>query len=85
MIELEPEVIAAIESGKKVDAIKKLREVRGLGLKEAKELVDLYSLPSRTQHSSTSTRRSDSSGSSAKMGLIMVLGGICYFVYEFAL
>ena len=41
-IELEQEVIAAIESGQKIDAIKSLRRLRRIGLKEAKELVDLY-------------------------------------------
>ncbi|WP_049722970.1 ribosomal protein L7/L12 [Gilvimarinus polysaccharolyticus] len=40
---LEPEVIRDIENGQKIRAIKKLRELRGVGLKEAKELVDLYS------------------------------------------
>jgi len=40
--ELEPEVIVAIQNGSKIDAIKKLRELRGIGLKESKELVDLY-------------------------------------------
>ncbi|NRB36875.1 MAG: ribosomal protein L7/L12 [Pseudomonadales bacterium] len=86
MIELEAEVIAAIESGKKIDAIKKLREIRGLGLKEAKELVDLYSSQNRTQDSSSTSSHPDaSSGAGAKIGFIMVFGAICYFVYKFAL
>ena len=34
------EIIAAVDSGRKIDAIKRLREETGLGLKEAKDLVD---------------------------------------------
>jgi len=84
-IELEPEVIAAIESGKKVVAIKKLRKIRDLGLKESKELIDLYSAQNKSENSSTSSHPDASSGSGAKIGFIMVFGAICYFVYKFAL
>ena len=38
--DLPPEVIRAIELGKKVEAIKLLREATGLGLANAKVLVD---------------------------------------------
>lgn len=38
--ELSPEVEQAIAAGRKIDAIKLVREETGLGLKEAKELVD---------------------------------------------
>ena len=40
--ELEPDVIAELNNGRKIDAIKKLRALRNIGLKEAKELVDSY-------------------------------------------
>ena len=38
--ELPPEVIDAISEGRKVEAIKLLREAKGLGLANAKVLVD---------------------------------------------
>ncbi len=38
--EFEKDVQAAIDQGKKVTAIKLLREHRGLGLREAKESID---------------------------------------------
>lgn len=38
--ELPPEVIRAIEGGRKIEAIKLLRESTGLGLANAKVLVD---------------------------------------------
>ncbi len=40
--QLEPEVQSALNAGRKIDAIKILREQRGIGLKEAKEIVDKY-------------------------------------------
>lgn len=40
--ELEPDVIAELNNGRKIEAIKKLRASRNIGLKEAKELVDNY-------------------------------------------
>ena len=40
--DLPPEVSAALQRGQKIEAIKLLRELKGLGLKEAKEAVDGY-------------------------------------------
>jgi hypothetical protein len=40
--DLPDQVISAIRSGRKIDAIKLLRESRGIGLKEAKHAVDAY-------------------------------------------
>lgn len=40
--ELPDDVLAAIRANRKIDAIKLLREHRGLGLKEAKHIVDAY-------------------------------------------
>lgn len=39
---LPPEVLAALERGQKIEAIKLMRELKGVGLKEAKEAVDGY-------------------------------------------
>jgi hypothetical protein len=40
--ELPPEVMAALRQGHKVEAIKSLRESRGLDLREAKAAVEAY-------------------------------------------
>jgi len=40
--DLPAEVAAALERGQKIEAIKLLRELRGIGLKEAKDAVDDY-------------------------------------------
>ena len=39
-LEISDQVIAAIDAGRKIEAIKILREETGLGLKEAKDVVD---------------------------------------------
>lgn len=50
--ELPSDVLAALHGNRKIEAIKRLREHRNLGLKEAKELVDLYVAehPNRITH-----------------------------------
>lgn len=45
---LPPEVVAAIQSGHTIEAIKLLRERTGLGLTEAKQAVDHYVLSQAT-------------------------------------
>lgn len=40
--EFPADVLTAIHSNRKIDAIKLLREYRGIGLKEAKHEVDAY-------------------------------------------
>lgn len=39
---LPPDVLAALDDGKLIEAIKRLRAATGLGLKEAKDLVDAH-------------------------------------------
>lgn len=39
---LPPAVLAAIAQGRTIDAIKQLREAHGLGLKEAKDIIDAH-------------------------------------------
>lgn len=41
---LPPEVVAALQRGRKIQAIKLLCELKGVGLKEAKDAVDDYTL-----------------------------------------
>jgi len=56
---LPPEVINALWAGKKIDAIKLLREQQNIGLKEAKDAVDQYieSDPALKQQLQTSGNR----------------------------
>jgi ribosomal protein L7/L12 len=80
-VELEPEVIADIQSGKKVSAIKTLRRLRGIGLKEAKEMVELYVTENKIEGQASAGA---DSGSSSKVFFLIVLAGVSYFLYKFA-
>ena len=73
---LPAEVVAAIQSGRKIHAIKLLREVRGIGLKEAKHAVEAYmqANPSPIQPSS------NSGGALIYIALFLA---IAYVAYQF--
>ena len=77
-IELDQEVITAIQSGRKIDAIKKLRELRGIGLKEAKELVDLYC--SKNIISTPSVQKINSGNG---IILLIIFGIVGYGLYRY--
>ena len=76
--ELEPEVVAAIQNGQKIAAIKKLRELRGLGLKEAKEMVDSYC--SKNNIATPSVQKLNSGNG---LILLILIGVAGYFLYQF--
>lgn len=69
---LPADVIAKLHEGRKIDAIKLLREQRGIGLKEAKQEVDAY-LRDHPQLASMQNS-GNSIGCFAVVGLIMVVG-----------
>lgn len=75
-IALPTEVIAAINSGHKIQAIKLLREAKGLGLAEAKDAVDDYirANPSLVQ------RKSSSGG---VLVYVILFGLLTYVAYQF--
>lgn len=75
--ELEPEVIEALQNGRKIEAIKKLRELRGTGLKESKELVELYC--SQNHISAPSVQKINSGNG---LILLIVFGIAAYFIYK---
>jgi hypothetical protein len=78
--EIPREVIAEIEANRKVSAIKLLRSHKGIGLKEAKEIVDAYAKkhPSRPGHSAPKTE-----GGFGRI-LILIIGvGVIYGIYRY--
>lgn len=75
-IEFGLDVIAEIENGRKLSAIKLLRESHNLGLKEAKELVDAYCAENNI--STDSSIKVSSNG----LMIIIALGLIAYIVYS---
>ena len=56
MDELPPEIVALVREGRKIDAIKALRERTGLGLKEAKDLIDALERQLGIERPSTATK-----------------------------
>lgn len=78
--ELEQDVVKSLESGRKIDAIKLLREHRNIGLKEAKDLVDIYIRENPT--STPAVQKTKSSN-----GLILTVCTViaAYIVYKYLL
>jgi len=73
-VALEHEVVEALRKGSRIRAIKKLRVVRGIGLKEAKELVDTY-----CEQNNIVQNSSDGVG----LFTIIIIAVACYFAYHY--
>lgn len=77
--ELSENVLAAIASNRKIDAIKLLREEKNLGLKEAKEIVDAYI----ANNPDLAKSKPQASGFNIKpLLLAAAVTAIAYFVYK---
>ncbi len=78
MTGLEPEVLKLLSEGRKIDAIKKLREIRKIGLKESKDIVDAYAL----KYGLTNQSVHNVSGGNCLLVLIVIaLAG--YIIYKY--
>ena len=75
--DLDPDVVGLLKKGRKIEAIKKLREIRNIGLQEAKEIVDAY-----TETSTDPDIGIHKTKSSNGWILLLVLGGIGYLIYR---
>lgn len=71
---LPADVVNAINAGRKIEAIKLLREARGLGLKEAKHAVDAYI----RENPSAQQPKSRSGG----LIILVVLAIVGYAIYK---
>lgn len=75
--ELDVQVVSALQDGRKIEAIKLLREQRGIGLKEAKEVIEEYC----EQHGlNSSSRVPEGGGGLVLIGVLVVLG---YLIYRY--
>ncbi len=75
-ISLEDEVVQQILAGRKVAAIKALRNLRGIGLKESKQLVELYA-----QQNNIFASKAEKGNISSYVAFIILLIG-CYFMFK---
>ena len=73
---LPPVVVVALAQGNKVEAIRLLREARGLGLKEAKDTVDAFQRGPEGQGLQTATQRSAMESGSRIRLLIVIAAAV---------
>ena len=69
----------AIYSGQKILAIKQLRDASGLGLKEAKDVVEKLEGELRAEHPERFTSKSSKSGCTSIVMLLVVAVGLLVF------
>lgn len=74
---LPADVIEAIHANRKIEAIKRLREHRGIGLKEAKQAVDVYI----SDHKDLLPEQ-ESTGCLRVPGMVVAVFLIAYLIYE---
>ncbi len=77
-LELPAQVRNAIHAGRKIDAIKLLRKERGLGLKEAKDIVDAYTMA----NPQLVVQRRSSGGTGAIM-VVLAIAAAAYAAYRY--
>ncbi len=82
-IEVSDAVIAAVDSGHKIEAIKLLREETGLGLAEAKDVVDALARSRKKSAPSTSPGMAEEGGAGGMIrmiiAIVIILGLYFYF------
>ena len=80
--ELPPEVMEAIKAGHTIEAIKRLRRARGLGLKEAKDIVDAESAkhPRRGSQPGISTHGTGVFGVVLALLVAALAAAVYYFI-----
>jgi hypothetical protein len=83
-LEFSDEVIAAVDSGHKIEAIKILREETGLGLKEAKEVIDVLAR-ARKNESGADMGMTEEGGAGGMIKMVVIIAVILgVYFYFFA-
>jgi hypothetical protein len=77
---LPPDAIVALQRGDKIEAIKLTRERLGLGLKEAKDLVEAYvAADPQLQETFTAAQGQSRRGCMITVAVFVVVGLIVYY------
>lgn len=78
------EVLAAVDSGRKIEAIKRLRQEAGLGLREAKHEIEALARERRGDPS-VSANMPEEGGAGGVVRLLLLIGAIlAVYFYFFA-
>ncbi len=82
-LEVSDQVIAAIEAGRKIEAIKTLREETGLGLSEAKDAVDSLTRAKRGESGEAPgmTEEGGAGGMIKMLVIIAVVLGVYFYFF----
>ncbi|MDZ7669394.1 MAG: hypothetical protein U5Q16_08220 [Gammaproteobacteria bacterium] len=78
--ELPAEVVLAVQRGRKLDAIRILREKTGMGLSDAKILVDRLAEEYGSEAPQVSASREDA-GNLRLLAALVILGGIAAAIF----
>lgn len=84
MIQLPSAAIAALERGSKIEAIKHVRESQGVGLKEAKEIVEAYIDGNPDMRQRMHSANSASAGGAIRLLLLLAAVAIIIYYYFFS-
>jgi ribosomal protein L7/L12 len=85
-VEISDDVIAAVDAGRKIEAIKILREQSGLGLADAKHVADRLARERRGQ-SAVEPAMAEEGGASSMLRMVVMIGLIlaaCFYFFVVA-
>lgn len=71
----------ALYGGRKIEAIKQLRELSGLGLKESKEIIERLETELRGAHPERFAARKKSSGCLVLLIVLFPVGVLIWFIF----
>lgn len=80
--DLPPEAIAALEKGRKIEAIKHVRMAQGVGLKEAKDIVEEFIERSPSVKNRMAAANAESAGNGLRwLFLLAAIAAVAYYFY----
>jgi len=77
-------VLAAVDSGRKIEAIRQLREETGLGLKEAKHAIDVLARERRGKPGVTANMPEEGGARDALRLVVLIVAVLVVYFYFFA-
>jgi len=72
----------ALYAGRKIEAIKQLREVSGLGLKESKDIIDKLETELRAAHPERFTARASKGGYVVALMISIAVTGLLIYLLQ---